>query len=124
MLGYFFAPGTKAALQAISQKLDALTNLVNLALQKGNTMALDLTQITANVAQLITVDASVEELLTSLSAKVAALSSASTDPATQAAIDALSSEIATQATNLGAAVVANTPAAPAPAAAAPAAPAA
>ncbi len=80
---------------------------------KVNQTMLDLKKITADVAALTTAEGSAIALLTSLKAAVDAIPP-STDPATQAALDDLSSQIEKGTGDLAAAVVANTPAAPAP----------
>jgi len=77
------------------------------------TMAVDITALQTAVANETTVDASVETLLTNLAAQIATLSAASTDPATQTALNGLVTTMQTNATTLAAAVTANTPAAPA-----------
>jgi len=74
-------------------------------------MAINLTTITAEVAKNTTVTGSVLQLLANLAAQVAAIP-ASTDPVTQAALDALTTTLATNDTQIAAAVTANTPAPP------------
>ena len=78
---------------------------------KVNQMALDLTKLTSDVASLKTAEASAITLLQGLKAAVDAIPP-STDPATQKALDDLSTQIESGTADLAAAVVANTPAAP------------
>jgi len=76
-------------------------------------MAIDLSKLTAEVANNTTVDGSIEQLVLNLAAQIATLSSG--DPALQAQIDALVATLTTNDTAIAAAVTANTPAAkPAP----------
>ena len=71
-----------------------------------------LDKLTADVAAETTVDASVETLLTQLSAEIKAISANSADPATVAALNGLTTQMETNAAALGAAVTANTPVVP------------
>lgn len=73
-------------------------------------MALDLTTITAAVAKNTEVDASVEQLLTNLTAMIKAIPP-STDPVTQAALEQLATTLVANNDKIAADVVANTPAA-------------
>ncbi len=75
------------------------------------TVALD--AMAAAVAADTTVIGSVQTLLTQLTAMIAAIPP-STDPTTQAALDALTTTLQGNNSALAAAVAANTPAAPAP----------
>lgn len=80
-------------------------------------MAIDYTALTAEVANNTTVTNSVIQLIANMAAAIAAIPP-STDPVTQAALDALTSTLATNDTKIAADVVANTVqavAAPAPA---------
>lgn len=70
--------------------------------------------LVTDVASETTLEGSVETLLTGLAAQVAALQSG--DPATQAKIDALHTQLTSNITALQAAVTANTPVPPAPSA--------
>lgn len=79
-------------------------------------MAIDLTKLTAEVTANTTVTSSVETLITNLAAQIAAIPT-STDPVTQAALDALVATLNANDTSLANAVTANTPAAVAAAAA-------
>ena len=79
-------------------------------------MAIDLTKLTAEVAANTTVTTSVEALVNNLAAQIAAIPPSS-DPTTQAALDALVQTLNANDTGLAAAVVANTPVTPAAAAA-------
>lgn len=93
-------------LARINAKLDQISN-------KEATMAIDLTKITAEVANNTAVDASIEQLVQNLAAQIAAIP-VSTDPATQAALDQLAATLGSNDSAIAAAVVANTPAAPKP----------
>lgn len=75
-------------------------------------MAIDLTALTAEVANNTAVDASIVQLVQNLAAQIAAIPP-STDPATQAALDALVTTLKSNDANIAAAVTKNTPAAPA-----------
>ena len=92
----------------IEAKLVSLTILVNQVLKQENKMAIDLTSLTAEVANSTTVTASVKQLIENLAAQIAAIPP-STDPVTQAALDALTSTLATNDAAIAAAVLANTP---------------
>jgi hypothetical protein len=67
--------------------------------------------LTASVAAENTVIGSAETLLSGLSAEIAALKSTTTEPATLAAIDNITSGIDAKKAELAAAIVASTPAA-------------
>jgi hypothetical protein len=95
---------------AVNAKLDTLTGLVKQLLTQEAKLAIDLTTLTAEVANNSTVTASVVTLLGNLTAMIKAIP-ASTDPVTQAALDALSATLAGNDTTIAGAVVANTPAA-------------
>ena len=82
---------------------------LDLILERLNKMAIDLTALTAAVAQDTSVEQSAITLLQALTAEVTAISAGSTDPATQTALNALVTQVNTNVTNLGAAVAANTP---------------
>ncbi len=98
--------------KALSQKIDTLTSLVQQLLTQEHTMAISLTAITAEVANNTTVTASVVTLVQNLAAQIAAIPP-STDPTTQAALDALAATLTANDSSIAAAVTANTPAAPA-----------
>lgn len=78
-------------------------------LGKVNQMALDLTALTAAVAQETSVDTSAITLLKALTAEIASISASSTDAATQTALNALVTTANANAAGLAAAVTANTP---------------
>src|SRR5271166_361818 len=80
-------------------------------LAKEDQMAIDLTALTAEVANNTTVEGSVVSLVTNLAAQIAAMPP-STDPATQTALNALVTTLQTNDAAIAAAVAANTPAAP------------
>lgn len=75
-------------------------------------MAISLTALTAEVTNNTSVTASVVQLLKNLTALIAAIPP-STDPVTQAALDSLTATLTGNDATVAAAVVANTPAAPA-----------
>jgi hypothetical protein len=77
--------------------------------RKVTQMAVDFTKLEASVAAQEVKDDIVIQLLTDLSAEVAALKGASTDPATQAKIDALQGTLDAGIDKLAAAVAANQP---------------
>lgn len=74
-------------------------------------MAIDLSKITAEVANNTTVETSVVALLGQLTAIIKAIPP-STDPTTQAALDNLTATLASNDGAIASAVTANTPAAP------------
>ncbi len=76
-------------------------------------MAIDLTSITAEVARNSSVEASIVQLVNNLAAQIAAIPP-STDPVTQAALDALNATLTSNDDAIAAAVTANTPPAPPP----------
>ena len=71
-------------------------------------MAVDLTAMTAEVTKNTTVTGSVVALVNALAAQIKAIPT-STDPVTQAALDALASTLAANDGTLAAEVTANTP---------------
>jgi hypothetical protein len=97
--------------QNINHKLDVLTGLVRQLLTQEAKLAVDLTTLTAEVANNTSVTNSVVTLLGNLTAIIKAIP-ASTDPVTQAALDQLRTTLASNDTAIAGAVVANTPAAP------------
>ncbi len=72
----------------------------------------DLSRLSADVAAETTIVDSVKTLLDALSAAIADLKLHVEDPAAQAAIDALATQVEANSSALSAAVAANTPAAP------------
>ena len=105
-------PSDLAIYKEIDRKLDTLLGMVQQLLTLEKRMAVDFTAITAEVARQTTVDASIVQLLDNVVAALAAIAP-STDPATQASIDALRATIASNDDAIAAAVVKNTPATPA-----------
>jgi len=103
-----------AADPTLSKKLDTLLTLVQSLIAKVAQMASDvqtaLDNLTAEVTETKTVSQSAIVLLNGLSAQIAALKTASTDPATAAAIDALKASLDQSNADLAAGVTANTPA--------------
>jgi hypothetical protein len=94
----------------INNKLDRLTRLVLQLLQQENQMAIDLTAATAEIARNTSVSASAVLAIQTLIAQIAAVP-ASTDPATQAALDNIVQNWQANDATVAAAV-ANTPQAP------------
>lgn len=86
---------------------DKLNRILSVLVKQQELIMADLTKLTADVAAETTVDNAVQTLLTNL---VAQIKAASGD---QAALDALTTQMETNAAALSAAVTANTPAAPA-----------
>ena len=103
-----------------AQAISLLTQLN----RKFDHMALNIDRLTADVANLKTIDASILALINAFIAQIKDLSAqlaaaiAAGDPAAQAAvqaqIDALSTDLETETSALTGAVTANTPAQPAP----------
>lgn len=87
--------------------LDSLSQLRSDVAAFKKTVIMDLTQLTADVAAETTIDQSVETLLTTLAGEITA---AGGDPVV---LKALTDQMEANAAALGAAVTANTPAAPA-----------
>jgi hypothetical protein len=106
---------TKDDIRGLIPKLDLILALLHKITSQENTMAIDLTKLTAEVAANTSVTTSVETLISNLAAQIAAIPT-STDPATQAALDALVQQLNANDTGLAAAVTANTPVTPAAAA--------
>jgi hypothetical protein len=98
------------AIARLQSAVSALQRSVNSVLQKENQMAIDLTSMTAEVANNTSVTGSVVTLLNNLTAIIKAIPP-STDPVTQAALDELSTTLAANDTAAAAAVVQNTPSA-------------
>ena len=98
----------KTHLTRIEHKLDRLLALFK---QETKIMAVDISALTAEVANNTAVDGSIVQLVQNLAAQIAAIPP-STDPQTQAALDALTATLKNNDASIAAAVVANTPAAP------------
>lgn len=97
------------------QQQQQLDRIEQLLVQIGDhIMALDLTGLNTSITKLTSVVAGTETLLTALSDEIKTLSGQTTDPATQAQLDAMARQIDGNVTSLSAAIVANTPAAPTP----------
>lgn len=90
------------------RKLDLIVQLLRAVLAQGAKMSQELDDLTAEVAAETTVEQSAITLLNGLAAQLAA---AGTDPVK---LKALTASIKSSSDSLAAAVVANTPAAPAP----------
>ena len=105
-------PSDLAIYKEIDRKLDTLLGIVQQILTLEKKMAVDFTAITAEVARQTTVDASIIQLLDNVAAALAAIAPSS-DPATQASLDALRATLQANDDAIAAAVVKNTPAPPA-----------
>ena len=99
-------------LQRIEAKLDQILAILNTQQKEIGTMALDITALQTAVANETTVDASVEALLTQLAAQIQTLIANSGNTVDPAALQAIVTQMQTNAATLSAAVTANTPAAP------------
>jgi predicted ArsR family transcriptional regulator len=97
-------------LNRIEQKLDRLLILLQ---QETEKMAVDLTALTAEVANNTAVDSSIEQLVQNIAAQLATLAAGTGDAATQTALNALVATLQNNDSAIAAAVVANTPATPA-----------
>jgi hypothetical protein len=91
-------------------RLQRIEHLLYNVLKQETKMAVDFTAINAEVARQTTVDASIETLLTQVAAALTAIPK-STDPVTQAALDAVVVGMKANNDAIVASVVANTPAA-------------
>lgn len=91
--------------------MDELLGLLRTLIAKEIAMTKTLTDLQADVAAETTVNQSAVTLLQGLSAQIAALKNAGTDPTTAAAIDALAAQVEGNTSSLSDAVTANTPAA-------------
>ena len=102
----------------VVRKLDRIIHLLTLQLNQETRMAVDLTALTAEVANNTTVDGSIMQLVANLAQQIAALAAGTTDTATQAALNALVTTLQQNDAAIAATVTANTqtpPPAPAPA---------
>ena len=99
-------------LDRIEGKVDRLQREVGRLTRGAREMAVDFTAMEAEIARQTDVVTSVEVLLDKMAVQIAALSTNSTDAATQAAIDGYVSHIAAHTDRLTAAVAKNTPGAP------------
>ena len=106
------AYGNWGLLQTIHANQLVMIGMLKQLLKQENQMAIDLTAVTAEVANNTSVTSSVVTLLGNLTALIKAIPP-STDPVTQAALDQLTATLSANDTSVAAAVVANTPAAPA-----------
>jgi hypothetical protein len=97
----------KAQLNRIERKLDRLLYLFK---KETEIMSVDISALTAEVANNTAVDASVIQLVQNLVAEITAISGNSTDGATQTALNALVATLQNNDAQIAAAVVANTPA--------------
>ncbi len=94
-------------LNRIDAKLDILATKLNTIIGQENKMAVDVSALTSEVTRNSSVTASVVQLVNNLAAQIAAIPPSS-DPATQAALDALKTTLSSNDDAIAAAVVANT----------------
>ncbi len=100
----------------LEDRLACVEKALGILTKEEATELATLADLAADVAAETTVIGGAETLLDGLSAKIAALGTPTTDPATQAQIDALVLEVTTDKTSLAASVAKNTPSVtPAPA---------
>ncbi len=99
----------KSSLDGVHRKLDLIISKEN-QIMSAMTDALDQAEAAAKANS--DADDAAEKLLVALSAQIAALAAAGTDPATLTRITALADALKARAAQLGTAVAANTPAAP------------
>jgi len=97
--------------QTIHSHLMRIEGMLQQILNKETQMAVDVSAITNQVDRQTTVNASIVQLLNNVVATLNAMPPSS-DPVTQAALDALTTTITSNNDAIAAAVVANTPAAP------------
>ena len=109
-----------SSIMALLQTLHAnqlnMLGMLNKIIKQETTMAVDMTALQAEIANNSTVEASVLALLQQITSMLTAIPPSS-DPTTQAAIDAAVATLTQNDQALAAAVVANTPATPQPASA-------
>ena len=98
--------------RSIRDQLNRIEAKLDLLVSKENRLMIDVASITAEVARNTDVEQSVLKVVQNLAAAVAAIPP-STDPTTQAALDALTATLKNNDDAIAAAVVANTSAAPA-----------
>lgn len=104
----------RALLYRILANQEEMLGLLLSIKQEENIMALDLTDLTARVSANTSAEASAATLLSSIKTELDTAIAALPTPADKVALQALSDQIGANTANLAAAVVANTPAAPAP----------
>jgi len=98
--------------EGIIHRLDHIISLLRTISRKETVMAVDLTALTAEVANNTTVDSSIEQLVANIAAQLTALAAGTGDAATQTALNALVATLQGNDAAIAAAVTANTPAAP------------
>lgn len=98
-------------LQTLHANQLVMLGMLRQLLKQETQMAVDFTAATAEIARQTTVDASVIALLNQVVAALAAIP-ASSDPATQAALDQIVAGLKANDDAIAAAVVTNTPVAP------------
>jgi hypothetical protein len=106
-----FTHADRAMLYRVLANQEDMFGLLNALQQKEDTMALDLTDLTAKVAANTDAEASTVTLLTTIKGELDAAIAALPTAADTAALQALSDQIGANTAGLAAAVVANTPAA-------------
>lgn len=95
--------------------LERIEHTLQTLVDKDTHMAINFTDLIAKVSTLETAQASAVALLQTLNTELKAIGGQSTDPQTQAQIDALTQRLDADGQTLAQAIVANTPADPAPA---------
>ena len=103
-------PSAYQLLETIHANQHIIIGMLRSVLTKESQMAVNIDALTAEVANNSTVTGSVVTLLQKLAAEIAAIPP-STDPTTQAALDALTATLTSNDATIAAAVTANTPAA-------------
>lgn len=102
-------PNSSQLLETIHANQHIIIKMLRSVLTKEKQMAVDITKLTAEVANNTTVTGSVVTLIQKLAAEIAAIPP-STDPTTQAALDALTATLTQNDATIASAVTANTPA--------------
>lgn len=100
----------QAAQIALAKQVSDLAVVVRRIDAETKSMAIDLTKITAADASIDAQTTAVLGLVQTMATEITTISGSSTDPATQASLDALADDLNTKAGAIAAAVTANTPA--------------
>jgi small-conductance mechanosensitive channel len=98
---------TQEEYNGLIHRLNVMTAKLNTIIAKDTQMAIDVSALTAEVTRNSDVTASVVQLVNNLAAQIAAIP-ASTDPVTQAALDALKATLTANDDAIADAVTANT----------------
>ncbi len=100
---------TKERLDRIETIVNKILTLQGVQMAAAADLEAKIATLTTDVATMTNAQTAAVTLLNGLSALIAGLKAGVTDPAQLAAIDALSTQVATNASTLAAAVTANTP---------------